>query len=229
MRFLLIIGIVSIVFMGCKKTNEAAKNNQQENTTTTQEIPAFLEKQIAVVEMDNQEVDTILKTVKNTANTKATVKSESKMTAKGESKTSFPKIQFEQKIFDYGMIEQGEKVQYRFNFTNTGSSDLIIKNAEASCGCTMPSYPFVPIKPGETGSIGVTFSSVGKMGTQRPSITVTSNAQPKVTTLYLEGFVTDKIKKKESDGQALIINGEENVTKGGEIIKTDVPIIEENN
>ena len=125
------------------------------------------------------------------------------------------------------MIEQGDKVQYQFVFTNTGDADLIIKDAQASCGCTTPSYPFVPIKPGETGSIGVTFSSVGKMGTQRPSITVTSNAHPRVTTLHLEGFVTDKLAKNELVEPNIIVDGKENVAKGGEIIKKEEPVIEE--
>lgn len=220
MRFLLIIAIASITFMGCKKTNEIAENNQPENTAVASEESVLFSTEETAAEPE-QEVPERAEILEPAAEN----------TPKTPSKR--PKIQFDQKTFDYGMIEQGDKVQHQFAFTNTGDADLIIKNAQASCGCTTPSYPFVPIKPGETGMINVTFSSVGKMGTQRPSITVTSNAYPRVATLHLEGFVTDKLEKKEKNQQIiepdLQINEEENVAKGSEIVKKEEPIIKENN
>ncbi|MFK7947087.1 MAG: DUF1573 domain-containing protein [Saprospiraceae bacterium] len=132
-----------------------------------------------------------------------------------------PKLSFDKKTFEYGMIEQGDVVNHSFSFTNKGNADLIIKDAEASCGCTTPTYPFVPIKPGESGTISVTFNSTGKMGTQRPNITVTSNAYPRVQTLYLEGFVTHQSTVKEEVPTSLIeedvsVNPEGNTAKGEE-------------
>mgnify|MGYP000052998766 CR=1 FL=1 len=120
------------------------------------------------------------------------------------------------------MIEQGDKVNHTFRFTNKGSSDLIIKNAEASCGCTTPDYPFMPIKPGETGRISVTFNSTGKMGTQRPNITITSNAYPRTQVLYLEGFVTDQLARKETKTlveEDVTINPDGNTTKGEDVVE----------
>lgn len=219
MRFLLIIAIVSITLIGCKKTTEITENSQQENTTIAQE-----ESVLVVTEETTAETTAEVKIVKKPESIENTVNNEPKTSGKQ------PKIQFQQKTFDYGMIEQGDKVQHQFTFTNTGTADLIIKDAQASCGCTTPSYPFVPIKPGESASIGVTFSSVGKMGTQRPSITVTSNAYPKVTTLHLEGFVTDKLARNNQVIEPNVsIKSEDNVTKGGEIIKKEEPVIEEDN
>jgi hypothetical protein len=213
MRFLLIITIASITFLGCKKTNEITENNQQQTTAIAPEASVPVSTEETAEETLQQATETI-------EVVETTTSSEPKKPSKQ------PKIQFNQKTFDYGMIEQGDKVQHQFTFTNTGNADLIIKNAQASCGCTTPSYPFVPIKPGETGIIGVTFSSVGKMGTQHPSITVTSNAYPKVTTLHLEGFVTDKLARNENFDPN---NNEENVAKGGEVIKKEEPVIEKDN
>jgi hypothetical protein len=214
MRFLLIIAISSITLIGCNKTSEITENNQPENAEIAAE---------ASISVTTEITETVQDVSKDAETLEAVVPKASKTPSKQ------PKIQFNQKTFDFGMIEQGEKVQYKFMFTNTGDADLIIKDAQASCGCTTPSYPFVPIKPGETGSIGVTFSSIGKMGTQRPSITVTSTAQPRVTTLHLEGFVTDKLAKNELVKPSVTIDGKENVAKGGEIIPKEEPIIEEDN
>jgi hypothetical protein len=98
-------------------------------------------------------------------------------------------IKFTETSYNFGEIKQGDTVKYDFEFTNTGKSELLILEAEATCGCTHPSYPFIPIAPGETGKIGVTFNSAGKMGVQRPSITVTTNGIPKTIKVNLEGVV----------------------------------------
>jgi Protein of unknown function (DUF1573) len=100
-----------------------------------------------------------------------------------------PVITFKKTVYDYGRIVQGDKVKYNFAFTNTGDKDLLISNATASCGCTQPSFPYIPIAPGEESYIGVVFDSKGKLGRQKPVITVTTNAKPAVYEIFLEGFV----------------------------------------
>lgn len=118
--------------------------------------------------------------------------------------SSNAKIQFDQKTLKYGMIMQGDKIDRQFKFRNTGTSDLLIENVTASCGCTQPSYPFIPIPPGETGVIGVNFNSTGKLGPQKPTITVTTNGSPRTVKLYLDGFVDaerakDQVKKGNTE------------------------------
>ncbi|RNL54550.1 DUF1573 domain-containing protein [Pedobacter jejuensis] len=101
-------------------------------------------------------------------------------------------ITFEREIFDFEKIQQGEKVQHDFKFKNTGKSPLIISNATATCGCTIPETPKEPILPGKEGVIKVVFNSEGKMGMQDKVITVTSNANPNVSTVHLVGEVLEK-------------------------------------
>lgn len=103
-----------------------------------------------------------------------------------------PVIVFERDIFDFGKIEQGEKVIHEFKLKNTGKSPLIISNATATCGCTVPQIPGEPILPGKEGKINVVFNSEGKMGMQDKVVTVTSNANPAVTTVHLVGEVLAK-------------------------------------
>ncbi|WP_421938887.1 DUF1573 domain-containing protein [Pedobacter sp.] len=103
-----------------------------------------------------------------------------------------PVIVFERDIFDFGKIVQGESVQHEFKLKNTGKSPLIVSNATATCGCTVPQVPGEPILPGKEGVIKVIFNSEGKMGMQDKVITVTSNASEKVTTVHLVGEVLEK-------------------------------------
>lgn len=100
-----------------------------------------------------------------------------------------PVIVFEREIFDFGKIAQGEKVNHEFKFKNTGKTPLIISNATATCGCTVPEFPKEPVLPGKEGVIKVTFNSEGKEGMQDKVITVNSNANPATSSVHLVGDV----------------------------------------
>ena len=88
-----------------------------------------------------------------------------------------PHIEFEQEVYELGELVSGEIVEQKFIFKNVGNAPLNIKKAEGTCGCTMPSYPFLAIEPGGNGVIGVTYNSVGKNGLQEPEILVYSDDQ----------------------------------------------------
>jgi len=103
--------------------------------------------------------------------------------------TDAPVMKFETIHHDFGKIISGQKVNYEFKFTNTGKSPLIITDAVASCGCTIPTWPKQPIKPREGGVIKVTFDSSGKMGLQDKQITITANTSPAQNLVHLIGEV----------------------------------------
>ncbi len=107
-------------------------------------------------------------------------------------------ISFTQKSHNYGVIMEGDKVEHTFKFKNTGKADLLITNVKASCGCTQPSYPFIPIAPGEEGKIDVVFDSKGKLGRQKNLITVVTNARPSTYQIYMEGTVDTERDSKPS-------------------------------
>ena len=101
---------------------------------------------------------------------------------------------FEEGTHEFGKINEGDVVEHTFVFTNTGSTPLIIQDAKASCGCTVPKKPEQPIAPGETGEIQVRFNSQGKPGMQNKTVTVTANTEPATTQLYIKADVTPKNK-----------------------------------
>ncbi len=100
-----------------------------------------------------------------------------------------PIIKFEQDVYDFGKIKEGEKVSFDFLFTNTGNTPLIISDAVATCGCTVPEIPKEPIAAGAKSKINVVFSSAGKSGLQDKVVTITSNTIPSETKIHLIGEV----------------------------------------
>ena len=101
-----------------------------------------------------------------------------------------PTMKFETDSYDFGKIKDGEKVSYDFFFTNTGKTPLIISDASATCGCTVPEIPKEPIAPGAKSKISVVFDSAGKNGLQDKVVTVTANTIPAQTLIHLIGEVS---------------------------------------
>ena len=94
-----------------------------------------------------------------------------------QAKASGPVITFEKNTYEFGDMNQGDKVEHTFKFTNTGNEALVITNVQVTCGCTTPKgWPREPIAPGGKGEITLGFNSTGKMGKQNKVVTIVSNA-----------------------------------------------------
>ena len=101
-------------------------------------------------------------------------------------------IKFDKLTHDFGTFsEKNPVVSCTFTFTNVGETALVINQAVASCGCTVPEYTKEPIQPGEKGEIKVTYNGTGKFpGHFKKSITVRTNGAVEMTRLYIEGEMT---------------------------------------
>lgn len=106
---------------------------------------------------------------------------------------NLPVIKFEETEHDFGKITQGERVKYSFQFTNEGSSSLVISNVSTTCGCTIADKPKDPIPPGKSGKIEVEFNSEGKKNIVERKITVVSNCEPNATTLTIKAEVIEPV------------------------------------
>ena len=106
-------------------------------------------------------------------------------------------IKFEKTSHNFGSFsEKNAVVTYTFTFTNVGDLPLVIHQATASCGCTVPEYTQEPIMPGKKGTIKVTYSGEGRSpGYFKKSITLRTNAKTEMIRLYIEGNMTVKDEK----------------------------------
>lgn len=99
------------------------------------------------------------------------------------------KMSFKEPVYQFGYIDQGGVITHEFEFTNTGAAPLLINDARVTCGCTVPSYPEHPIKPGESGSIQVVFNTQGKTGRQSKPVTILANTYPNANEVRLVGII----------------------------------------
>ena len=111
---------------------------------------------------------------------------EIKLKDKGEMK-------FEKTRHNFGVFAPDTAIlTYDFVFTNVGKSPLIIHQASASCGCTVPEYTLEPIMPGSKGKITVTYNGKGRRpGVFRKSITIHNNGKQTPVRIYIEGEMID--------------------------------------
>ena len=108
-------------------------------------------------------------------------------------------IKFDKVLHDFGKFSEDTPVQEcTFTFTNVGKAPLIINQAVASCGCTIPSYSKQPIAPGQKGEIKVQYNGKGKFpGHFKKTITVRTNGVPEMTRLNIEGDMTESAANKQ--------------------------------
>lgn len=115
-----------------------------------------------------------------------------------------PVMTFNKTIHDFGTIQEGERVETLFTFTNTGKSDLVIVDARGSCGCTVPEYPKnTPIAPGATGQIRVSFDSSNKPNLQQKTVTISANTDSGRETIRIKAMVqADPVKQQQREAAA---------------------------
>lgn len=98
-------------------------------------------------------------------------------------------ITFEKDEVDFGKIKEGVIINHSFSFKNTGDADLLVTNAKASCGCTIPEYDKRPVPPGGTGKIKIRFDSKGRPGINQKYVKVYANTDPNETELTFKAEV----------------------------------------
>jgi hypothetical protein len=92
----------------------------------------------------------------------------------------YSSVKWKTDAVDLGEIAQGKPITIEFEFTNTSDADVIVANAQASCGCTVANYPKTPIAAGKTAKITATFNAAAK-GVFTKNVTVTiQNEEAKV-------------------------------------------------
>lgn len=97
-------------------------------------------------------------------------------------------IVFLDTIYDYGVFYQTTTpMPCRLRFTNTGDSALVITRVQPTCGCTTTDFPTRPIAPGDTASITLTYTPIGRPGPFSKDVFVYSNGLVHKTIVSIKG------------------------------------------
>ena len=102
---------------------------------------------------------------------------------------NYSEITFDTLRHNFGTFSKLDPVvKCTFKFRNTGTAPLVIHQAFASCGCTVPTYTKKPIKPGESGNVDITYIGKDKFpGHFQKTVTIRTNAVNEVVRLTIEG------------------------------------------
>ncbi len=89
---------------------------------------------------------------------------------------------------NFGKIPQGKPVIYNFELKNISDKPVVVENASASCGCTVPEKPTKPIMPGETAKLKVQYNAA-VVGPINKEVYVKFAGVEQTKTLYITGEV----------------------------------------
>ncbi|GJQ61522.1 MAG: hypothetical protein SCALA702_05750 [Melioribacteraceae bacterium] len=112
-----------------------------------------------------------------------------------------PKLSVPNDDFDFGDVNEGEKVKHDFTLLNSGDDVLVIERVTASCGCTAAKPAVDSLKPGESTSLEVVFNTSRRSGLQKKYVYIKTNDKEQenyrisFSANILKRETTEKIKK----------------------------------
>lgn len=96
--------------------------------------------------------------------------------------------------FDLGTIFRGTVADHQLTLKNTGTEPLRLGPIEASCGCTGAIVSNENLRPGETGTLAITFNSKNFSGQVHKTVTVkTTPATDPTMLIEFTATVIDEI------------------------------------
>ena len=95
-----------------------------------------------------------------------------------------PRVNFAERAFDFGTVNEGSVVEHPFQLENKGDAPLKIVKLHPDCGCTAVSADNDVIEPGASTAIKVSFNTGGFQGEKVKTIRVYTN-DPQESTVLL--------------------------------------------
>lgn len=160
-KLMLAAGFAALSLVACNKKEDASSKINEGSTTTTE-----------------------------TTTTSTTTDGVTETTSSTSTQTGFPKIAFDKTVHDFGDLKKGSKGEVEFEIKNEGTVDLVVIDAKASCGCTVPEPPKEPIKPGKSAKLKVVFSA-NSPGLQSKNVTLTTNTEAGSEVLTIKANVVE--------------------------------------
>lgn len=122
--------------------------------------------------------------------------SNAKSAGKPTPENSFAEIKFRAEEGQMGIIPAKGTTDYNFVFLNTGNTPLTLTEVKGSCHCVYTDWSKIPVNPGDSAKIKVSFDPEGVPGIFIRTITVRSNAKTDSLQLRITGEVLDPAKKQ---------------------------------
>lgn len=95
-----------------------------------------------------------------------------------------------ERVHDFGTFPESlAHVTGQVRFVNTGDSALVITQVRPTCGCTASDYPRQAIMPGDTATITLTYTAMGRPGEFDKDVFVYTNGSPRRSTVTIRGKV----------------------------------------
>jgi hypothetical protein len=103
----------------------------------------------------------------------------------GKARSGEPTIDFDVRVHDFGLVNEGTTLKHVFQVRNKGTAPLVVSDVRTSCGCTVAALGASTIPPGGSGPLEVSMDTHGQHGEGKRSIEVSSN-DPRQPTSTLE-------------------------------------------
>ena len=85
-------------------------------------------------------------------------------------------IEIENNNYSFGTIKELDSIEHSYVIKNIGKNPLVIKRIETTCGCTVPEWSKVPVKPNDKTTIKVVFTAKsGVVGKVQKSVIIQAN------------------------------------------------------
>ncbi len=97
-----------------------------------------------------------------------------------------PSLKFSKEMHDYGtvFVDSMPDTRHTIEFTNSGTSPLILSNVTACCGTQVTSWPREPITPGGKGTITIQYYLSPRPQRISRTVTVFSNSVTNPTAIF---------------------------------------------
>lgn len=105
-----------------------------------------------------------------------------------------PRAEVPRPVYDFGEMNQGERIDVKFVIRNTGTQPLTIGNISTTCGCTVASVASRTVAPGKSTELTSVFESGVFRGPQTKNIIVqTNDPEKRQLTLQIKGVVKPSV------------------------------------
>lgn len=109
-------------------------------------------------------------------------------TSAAQKKTG-PVMEIEPEEYDFGGVQQNQKLVHEFTVKNVGTENLEIRRIATSCGCTAAVPADRIVRPGGSTTLEVVLETRKYKGVIDKSVSVASNDRDVVRTIRVKAFV----------------------------------------